>query len=62
MTASKESYSTTVDSRHGGGDVESNGVSIHPSQGIHERRLVTKIDLHVLPALGILYFMAYLDR
>jgi hypothetical protein len=30
--------------------------------GITERKLITKIDLHVVPALSILYLLAFLDR
>lgn len=30
--------------------------------GMSERRLITKIDLHVIPALSILYLLAFLDR
>lgn len=30
--------------------------------GISERKLVTKIDLRVIPALSVLYLLAFLDR
>lgn len=30
--------------------------------GINERGLLRKIDLHLLPAVGILYLLSFLDR
>ncbi|KAK5076092.1 High-affinity nicotinic acid transporter [Lithohypha guttulata] len=33
-----------------------------PPEGISERRLMTKIDLRVIPVLSILYLLAFLDR
>jgi len=33
-----------------------------PPEGVSERRLLTKIDLRVVPVLSILYLLAFLDR
>lgn len=33
-----------------------------PQQSISERKLMAKIDLHLLPCLCILYLLAFLDR
>lgn len=33
-----------------------------PVQQISERKLMAKIDLHLLPCLCILYLLAFLDR
>jgi len=30
--------------------------------GVSERKLITKIDFHVIPALSVLYLLAFLDR
>lgn len=30
--------------------------------GVSERKLITKIDLRVIPALSVLYLLAFLDR
>ena len=36
--------------------------ALTPPEGVSERRLLTKIDLRVIPVLSILYLFAFLDR
>ena len=39
-----------------------NASPLTPPEGISERKLLTKIDLRVVPVLSVLYLLAFLDR
>jgi MFS family permease len=42
--------------------VEYNDAHVTAPPSMSERKLITKIDLHVIPVLSILYLLAFLDR
>src|SRR5271156_3741341 len=41
---------------------EYNEAHVTAPSSMSERKLITKIDLHVIPVLSILYLLAFLDR
>jgi hypothetical protein len=38
------------------------GTTTHASETINEKKLMRKIDFHVLPCISIMYLWAFLDR
>ena len=37
-------------------------ISNHDADTVHERALIRKIDLHLLPAIWLMYLLSYIDR
>ncbi|KAJ6788807.1 hypothetical protein PWT90_02810 [Aphanocladium album] len=61
--ANEKTSSGSLDDSHDNGVLETSPVQEVPvPAGTTERRILTKIDLHVVPFLCIMYLLAFLDR